>query len=93
VLPPRLFKKGERKLPSCQRFSLFTERGREGGNMDQSSSAPRVPIADHELTAILKMHGFSATFFNSPLAALTAARLKAPELSHPTSQMPGMDAP
>jgi CheY-like chemotaxis protein len=54
--------------------------------MGPSNSVPRVFVVDHEkvlastLTAILKMYGFSATFFTSPLEALTAARLKAPDL-------------
>ena len=67
-------------------LSLFMERGRERGTMGPSSLAPRVFVVDDEhintstLTAILKIHGFSATFFTSPLEALTAARLKARDL-------------
>jgi CheY-like chemotaxis protein len=54
--------------------------------MGPSSLAPRVFVVYDEdvmastLTAILKIHGFSATFFTSPLGALTAARLKAHDL-------------
>jgi hypothetical protein len=47
-----------------------------------SNSAPLVlgEVDEHvaaTLTGILKMHGFSATYFSSPLEALTAARVKA----------------
>jgi CheY-like chemotaxis protein len=54
--------------------------------MGPFSLAPHVFVVDDEpviasnLTAILKMHGFSAAFFTSPLEALNAARLKAPDL-------------
>jgi len=54
--------------------------------MCPSNSAPRDFIVDAEhviastLTALLKMHGFSATFFSCPLEALNAARLKARDL-------------
>jgi DNA-binding NtrC family response regulator len=47
---------------------------------------PRVFIVDDEpviastLAAILKLHGYSATFFTAPLDALTAAGTKAPDL-------------
>jgi CheY-like chemotaxis protein len=64
--------------------------------MGPSSSAPRVFVVDDEhviastLTAILKMHGFSATFFTSPLEALTAARLRAPDLLASDVEMPGI---
>jgi FixJ family two-component response regulator len=56
--------------------------------MGPPSSAPRVSVIDDEqvvastLTAILRMHGFAATFFTCPLAAMTAARLKAREAGH-----------
>jgi CheY-like chemotaxis protein len=49
-------------------------------------SAPRIFVVDDEpviastLAAILRMNGFSAKFFTSPLEALTAARSKAPDL-------------
>jgi CheY-like chemotaxis protein len=51
--------------------------------MGPSSSTPRVFLIDDEhviaptLIAILKLHGYSATFFTCPLEAMTAARLKA----------------
>jgi DNA phosphorothioation-dependent restriction protein DptG len=50
--------------------------------MSSPNSAPLVFIVDNErvastLTVILKLHGFSATYFSSPLEALTAARVKA----------------
>jgi CheY-like chemotaxis protein len=47
---------------------------------------PRVWVVDDEpviastLAAILRLHGYSATFFTSPLEALAAARSKAPDL-------------
>jgi FixJ family two-component response regulator len=50
--------------------------------MCPSNSAPLVFVVDDEhvastLTVILKMHGFSATYFSSPLEVLAAARVKA----------------
>jgi CheY-like chemotaxis protein len=51
-----------------------------------SDLVSRVFVVDDEhviastLVLILQMHGFSATFFTCPLEALTAARLKAPDL-------------
>ena len=36
------------------------------------------------------MHGFSATFFTSPLEALNAARLKTPDLLIADVEMPGL---
>jgi DNA-binding response OmpR family regulator len=51
-----------------------------------SSSAPRVFVVDDEpviassLAAILRMHGYSAKFFTSPLAALAAAKVRSPDL-------------
>ena len=51
-----------------------------------SNPIPRVFVVDDEpviastLAAILQMNGFSAKFFTCPLEALTAARLKAPDL-------------
>lgn len=51
-----------------------------------SNPVPRVFIVDDEhviastLAAILRMHGYSATFFTSPVEALAAARSRAPDL-------------
>jgi CheY-like chemotaxis protein len=42
------------------------------------------------LAAILKLHGYSATFFTSPLEALTAARSRAPDLLISDVAMPGI---
>jgi hypothetical protein len=56
--------------------------------MGLSISVPRVFVIDDEpvvastLTALLQMCGFSAAFYNCPLAALTAARLKARDAGH-----------
>jgi hypothetical protein len=78
-----IIRKRECRLAAYWRLLLFTRRVRERGNMGPSSSAPRVFVIDDEhvisstLTAILQMHGFSATFFTCPLEAMTAARLKA----------------
>ena len=64
--------------------------------MGHSSSAPRVFVVDDEhviasaLAAILKKHGVSATFFTSPLEALTAVRLKARDLLASDVEMPGV---
>jgi DNA-binding NtrC family response regulator len=51
-----------------------------------SNSVPHVFVVDDEhviastLAAILKLHGYSATSFTSPLEALAAARSRAPDL-------------
>jgi CheY-like chemotaxis protein len=51
-----------------------------------SNSVPRVFVVDDEpviastLAAILKLHGYSATSFTSPVEALAAARSIAPDL-------------
>jgi CheY-like chemotaxis protein len=64
--------------------------------MGPFSLAPHVFVVDDEpviasnLTAILKMHGFSAAFFTSPLEALNAARLKAPDLLVSDLEMPSI---
>jgi CheY-like chemotaxis protein len=61
-----------------------------------SRQAPRVFVVDDEpviastLAAILRMHGFSAKFFTSPLEALTAARAKSPDLLISDVEMPGL---
>ena len=61
-----------------------------------SAQAPRVFVVDDEpviastLAAILRMHGFSAKFFTSPLEALTAARAKSPDLLISDVEMPGL---
>ena len=59
-----------------------------------SHSVPNVFVVDNEqviassLAAILKRHGYSATFFTSPLEALAAARSKAPDLLISDVEMP-----
>jgi CheY-like chemotaxis protein len=61
-----------------------------------SSSAPRVFVVDDEpviastLAAILRMHGYSAKFFTSPLAALAAARVRSPDLLISDVGIPGI---
>jgi CheY-like chemotaxis protein len=61
-----------------------------------SNSIPRVFVVDDEhviastLVAILKMHGYSATFFTSPREALKAARTSAPDLLISDVAMPGI---
>jgi DNA-binding NtrC family response regulator len=61
-----------------------------------SNRAPRIFVVDNEpviastLAAILQMNGFSAKFFTCPLDALTAARLKAPDLLISDVAMPGI---
>ena len=61
-----------------------------------SNPMPRVFVVDDEpviastLAAILQVNGFSAKFFTCPLEALTAARLKAPDLLISDVAMPGI---
>jgi CheY-like chemotaxis protein len=61
-----------------------------------SNSVPRVFVVDDEpviastLAAILKLHGYSATSFTSPLEALAAARSIAPDLLISDVAMPGI---
>jgi CheY-like chemotaxis protein len=61
-----------------------------------SNSGPHVFVVDDEhviastLAAILKMHGFTATYFTSPLEALNAARKKTPDLLISDVNMPGL---
>jgi CheY-like chemotaxis protein len=61
-----------------------------------SNSVPRVFVVDDEhviastLAAILKLHGYSATSFTSPLAALAAARSEAPDLLISDVAMPDL---
>jgi DNA-binding NtrC family response regulator len=60
-----------------------------------SGSIPRVFVVDDEhviastLAAILKLHGYSATSFTSPLEALAVARSTAPDLLISDVAMPG----
>jgi CheY-like chemotaxis protein len=57
---------------------------------------PSVFVVDDEhviastLAAILTMHGYSATFFTSPVEALAATRSKAPDLLISDVAMPGI---
>jgi CheY-like chemotaxis protein len=61
-----------------------------------SNSVSRVFVVDDEqviastLAAILILHGYSATFFTSALAALAAARSEAPDLLISDVAMPGL---
>jgi DNA-binding NtrC family response regulator len=61
-----------------------------------SNSVPRVFVVDDEhviastLAAILKLHGYSARAFTSPLEALAAARSGAPDLLIADAVMPGL---
>jgi CheY-like chemotaxis protein len=61
-----------------------------------SNPVPRVFVVDDEhviastLAAILRMHGYSATFFTSPVEALAAARSRAPDLLISDVAMPGI---
>jgi DNA-binding NtrC family response regulator len=61
-----------------------------------SRSVPRVFVVDDEhviassLAAILKLHGYCATSFTSPLVALAAARSRAPDLLISDVVMPGI---
>jgi CheY-like chemotaxis protein len=67
----------------------FTEKSGERGR-------PRVFVVDDELViastlaAILRLHGYSATFFTTPREALAAARSKAPDLLISDVAMPGI---
>ena len=59
-------------------------------------SSPHVFVVDDEpviassLAAILKLHGYSVTFFTSPLLALAAAQSAAPDMLISDVAMPGM---
>jgi CheY-like chemotaxis protein len=61
-----------------------------------SNPVPRVFVVDDEpviastLAAILEMHGYSATFFTSPVEALAAARSTEPDLLISDVAMPGI---
>jgi CheY-like chemotaxis protein len=61
-----------------------------------SNPVPRIFVVDDEpviastLAAILRLNGFSAKFFTCPLDALTAARLKTPDLLISDVAMPGI---
>ena len=61
-----------------------------------STLDPRIFVVDDEpviastLAAILQIHGFSATFFTSPLEALAAARAKSPDLLISDVEMPDL---
>ena len=61
-----------------------------------SQPVPRIFVVDDEpviastLAAILKQHGYLATFFTSPREALAAARSKAPDLLISDVAMPGL---
>jgi CheY-like chemotaxis protein len=61
-----------------------------------SGPVPHIFVVDDEhviastLAAILKLHGYSATSFTSPLEALAAARSKAPDLLLSDVAMPGI---
>jgi CheY-like chemotaxis protein len=61
-----------------------------------SNSVPHVFVVDDEqliassLAATPELHGYSATFFNSPQEALAAARSKAPDLLISDVQMPSI---
>jgi CheY-like chemotaxis protein len=80
---------GSKRQPPVLRFLAllqFTEQSGEKRTYVPSNSGPRVFVVDDEhviastLAAILKLHGYSATFFTSPREALAAARSKAPDL-------------
>ena len=61
-----------------------------------SNSVPRVFVVDDEhviastLAAILKLHGYCAKAFTSPLEALAAAQATAPDLLISDVAMPGL---
>jgi DNA-binding NtrC family response regulator len=61
-----------------------------------SNSVPRVFVVDDEpviastLAAILKLHGYSAIPFTSPLEALAAARSRPPDVLISDVMMPGL---
>jgi CheY-like chemotaxis protein len=65
--------------------------------MGPSNSAPRVFIVDDEhviastLAAILRIHGYSATVFTSPVEALAAARTQGHDFDLPLKPVPPID--
>jgi CheY-like chemotaxis protein len=48
------------------------------------------PVIASTLAAILKLHGYATTSFTSPLEALAAARISAPDLLITDAMMPGI---
>jgi hypothetical protein len=88
ILCPRTSPGASESLPSLLALLLFTEKSLERGHIVSSGPVPHIFVVDDEhviastLAAILQMNGFSAKFFTCPLEALTAARLKAPDLAH-----------
>src|ERR1700722_14037214 len=78
-------------VPSA--FAIHREVSRKRTYVS-SHSVPNVFVVDNEqviassLAAILKRHGYSATFFTSPPEALAAARSKASDLLISDVEMP-----
>jgi FixJ family two-component response regulator len=81
--------------PTLLALLPFTEKSFERGHVS-SNSTPRVFVVGDEhviastLAAILKVHGYSATSFTSPLDALAAARSMAPNVLISDVAMPGI---
>jgi CheY-like chemotaxis protein len=82
----------------CPPVSAFATHGKGTRKRKYvpSDLAPNVFVVDDEhviastLAAILKMHGYSATFFTSPVEALAAARSRVPDLLISDVAMPGI---
>jgi CheY-like chemotaxis protein len=84
-----------KSLPSARAFDDHGV-GTRNRTYGSSNLVPRIFVVDDEqviastLAAILKMHGYSATFFTSPVEALAAAQLDTPDLLVSDVAMPAL---
>ena len=83
------------ETPARAPASAFAIRGKVSRKRLYVSSARVFVLEDEHVTAstlaaILKMHGYSATFFTTPAEALAAARSRAPDLLISDVAMPGI---
>jgi CheY-like chemotaxis protein len=81
---PRLQRFCDSRKTIRKRTYVFSDRATQIFVVDDE------PVIASTLAAILKMNGFSASFFTSPLEALAAARSKAPDLLLSDVTMPGI---
>jgi CheY-like chemotaxis protein len=83
-------------LPGHRRFCYSRKNGNRKRKYVPFGKDPKVFIVDDEpviastLAAILRMHGYTATFFTSPTEALATAQSRAPDLLISDVVMPGL---